>query len=141
MKAQCISEYLFSDLNSGDIQFTLSGHSMHPTIKNNQVISVQCLSLNIKVGKIYVFLYDNRLICHRLVKKFNNRAVLCGDNCFHTEEVPVNSIIGVYPKPEPILASFIVHLCNILLIRTKLYFFLRAKRFMTRKAHRYEETI
>ncbi len=133
MKAQCISDFLFKGASKGETRFILSGHSMHPTITHNQIISIRCRPSHLQTGRIYVFLYNNRLVCHRLVKVSKNRAFFSGDNCSHIEEVDTDAVIGIYPRIEPFFVSFGIHLCNILTIVTGKKIFYRIKRKITRR--------
>ena len=54
--------------------FETTGFSMWPFIRqSDKLIVKKCLVTDLRRGDVILYSFDNKLICHRLIKKINNR--------------------------------------------------------------------
>ena len=90
---------LFAHTNSGkEIDISVVGVSMSPTLYENDVISVKKFP-DYDIGDILVFKYKSgELLVHRLLKKDKNRYFCKGDNSFRLEDVEISDIAGKVTK-------------------------------------------
>lgn len=78
---------------NSNVQIKVSGNSMEPTLKDNDIISVERHS-DYDIGDIIVFSYKmGETLVHRLLKK-DLRYYCKGDNSFRLEDISKENIIG-----------------------------------------------
>lgn len=112
-----IREFVFEETLEGGVLQT-SGTSMLPTLRPGSTVRIIPLSGRLRIGRCYVFYYNNKLCCHRLVKKSRDRAWFIGDAGVEYEEVNNTAIIGSVPLPENLSKLFFLQCAN----RLCLYF-------------------
>lgn len=85
---------LFAGLRAGkDIQITVSGVSMNPTLFDGDRVTVQ-RSESYALGDVLVFFYKGELLIHRLLKTERGRFFCKGDNAFRIEDFTREAIAG-----------------------------------------------
>ncbi len=77
-----------------DHYIPIRGNSMFPFLTDGQKEKASPIEHPLKWGKCYVFLFNNSIYVHRLLKIEESKAVFIGDNTFKTETVPLEAIIG-----------------------------------------------
>ncbi len=139
MIQSCICDYLF---DAGyERVLSVSGHSMHPTLKQADKVSIRREKTPYVHGNIYVFLNKKRLVCHRLIWYNKKNAYFCGDNSTVIESIPVEDIIGICDLHEKTFYTVLITTCNILAHVTGRKLFHRLKRFIIRRSYLYEKRI
>ncbi len=79
-------------LGSGySIEFQATGNSMHPTIKDGEMITVQPLPISdIKAGDVVLYRNQTGVIAHRVVRVERDQLILRGD-ASQTFDAPVDA--------------------------------------------------
>lgn len=90
----------------GPLSIKIIGDSMEPFLKEGDTISIQKVE-SMKIGKCYVFRYNNKLTLHRLVYKTSESFYFIGDNSSKFESVDRTQIYGVYNEDNRKLLVFI----------------------------------
>lgn len=72
------------------------GKSMLPTINEGEVIFLNSLVDNAKIGDIVLYCNDYNLVLHRIIDCVDNNWVIKGDNEEYIEIVPKKEIISVF---------------------------------------------
>jgi signal peptidase I len=75
-----------------------SGGSMRPLLKQHRDIAVIArIKSPLKKGDVILYeaLDDKPLVLHRIVKVLDNGFVTRGDNCFYTETVSKENVVGI----------------------------------------------
>lgn len=77
------------------IKVIVNGNSMHPILKNSDLISIKKKNKYF-VGDIIVFFYkkDNMYLIHRIVFKKRKFIYVKGDNAYRLEKISSKDIIG-----------------------------------------------
>jgi signal peptidase I len=96
----------------------VAGGSMRPTVHHGQKIALSPLSTNFIIGHIYIFIYNGRLLMHRLIAMQGQCAYFMGDHSFVVEKIPVTAVVAEYETNNhfPLLPiiNFINTLCFLL---------------------------
>ncbi len=92
--------YKFLLKETGGVKIRLEGNSMFPTLTNGQVVSVYPIVDDINNSDIVLFIRKEMLILHRVIKQYNNRIILKGDNEDEINVVSRDNIIARYSNCE-----------------------------------------
>lgn len=78
------------------IRFRTPGHSMHPTIRDGETVTVEpTTALDVRRGDIVLYRTGNRAIAHRVVDVNAKRFILRGDASREPDEpVEASQILG-----------------------------------------------
>jgi len=77
-------------------EHTVAGTSMRPFLKHGQKVTLSDYATKLVIGHVYVFIYNSKLVLHRLVTLHGNFAFFMGDNSYYLEKVPYSAIIAHY---------------------------------------------
>ena len=81
---------------NGVISFVPTGNSMWPTLKNKgQAVVVQKKTDRLKKFDVALYVLDDKLVLHRVIKVESDGYITCGDSQFNLERVPENCVLGV----------------------------------------------
>lgn len=99
LSGMALKEFLQAVLAKGaSLRFKARGFSMHPFIKDGEVVSVSPVpGGRLYPGDVVAFCHpeNGRLVVHRIIKKNAQGFVLRGDNCAEADGlVPAASIVG-----------------------------------------------
>ena len=72
---------------------TVSGVSMKPTLYQDDIVTI-IPDDDCKIGDIAVFIYENQILIHRILRIKNDEYYCKGDNALRTEKVQTDDIIG-----------------------------------------------
>ena len=76
------------------VKMSLRGISMLPTLREEDVLTLEPLAGEPQVGDVLLFRYGGGHIVHRLVKREDDTYVMQGDNCYGTEKVGRKDIVA-----------------------------------------------
>lgn len=75
------------------VQFTVSGNSMRPYLKDSEIISINTsFKKSLRLGSIYLVKYNNEFMIHRCIDLAP--LTFCGDMSLESEESNTENIIG-----------------------------------------------
>jgi len=105
-----IQSFLFSDESEKCV--VVNGNSMWPFLLHGQTVRVAPLKKPLKRGWCYLFINDNSIFIHRLVKVLDGNAVFAGDYSDQIEEIPLTAVIGELKQPQNKIFICILNLIN-----------------------------
>lgn len=77
------------------VRIAFGGTSMQPMIEGvSDKVELEPLSGDLRVGEVYLFVYQNKFIIHRLIKKRGTSLVFRGDNCRKEETVASDAVLA-----------------------------------------------
>lgn len=76
------------------VKMSLRGTSMLPTLREEDVLTLEPLAGEPQVGDVLLFRHGGGHIVHRLVKRDGDIYVMQGDNCYGTETVARRDIVA-----------------------------------------------
>ena len=78
------------------VEFRVLGDSMHPTIRENEVMHVKPVDrASIRKGDIVLVMLDRGMTAHRVVRREGDRIVTRGDNALRDDEpVSLERVLG-----------------------------------------------
>lgn len=76
-----------------NLEIYVSGNSMEPLIRDGDTIRIAYFP-NYVVGDVVVFVYDCKILVHRILKIDNGRIYCKGDNSFRLERISSDEILG-----------------------------------------------
>jgi hypothetical protein len=91
VRPDIIQEFLFSV-----DEHRATGDSMRPSVHNGQKIVLSPLSTEFIIGHIYIFIYNDRLLMHRLIGLHGLDAFFMGDHSSAVEKVSRSAIVAEY---------------------------------------------
>jgi signal peptidase I len=100
LSGTALKEFLQAVLAKGaSVRFKARGFSMHPFIKDGEVVTVSPVTGGrLYAGDVVAFCHPDsgRLVVHRIIKKNAQGFILRGDNCAEADGlVPAASIVGL----------------------------------------------
>lgn len=117
--------------------FETYGISMVPTLFPGNAVSVVPATGALHPGACYIFYYNKKLCCHRLVQKKNNRAWFIGDAEQSFESVDLQAVVGFVPLREGRFKLLFLQYINYLCLELyryhwyrQVYFLFSIKRFV-----------
>jgi hypothetical protein len=108
-----IKEVLFEQ---GAAFLPVSGSSMSLGLAGKRVKIVK-VRPPFRKGKIYIFVFKNRLYIHRLIGVSGKRARFLGDRSDEFEKVPLDAVIGELARQQSAVIRKIIHGINFCFIR------------------------
>jgi len=101
-------------LFSGEAEKTVAvnGNSMWPFLQHGQIVTVGRIQNPLKQGRCYLFIHNNSIFIHRLLKTLSGKAVFAGDYSGDTEEIPLESVIGELKISQNKIILFVLNLIN-----------------------------
>ena len=84
-----IQEFLFEKK-----EHIVSGSSMQPLLCHGQKVLLSPCKDKLNIGHIYVFLFNGKLLMHRLITLKQNMAVFMGDYSFRVEKIHRKAIVA-----------------------------------------------
>jgi hypothetical protein len=113
VRPDVIQEFLLS-INEHQV----TGDSMRPSVHHGQKIALCPLSAEFIIGHIYIFIYNDRLLMHRLIALHGHEAFFMGDHSFAVEKVHLSAIMAEYNTnyryPQMPIINFINTICFLL---------------------------
>lgn len=87
---------LLSELeSSGEIVYTTSGVSMYPMLRNRRdIVHIKKCDRPLKRYDLPLYVRNDALVLHRILKVKDDHYIICGDNCINIEKVPFDSVYG-----------------------------------------------
>ena len=85
---------------------------MWPFLLHGQKVRIARIHKPIEKGKCYLFIHDNSILIHRLLKVLNGRAVFAGDYSEEIEEIPLEAVIGELKRNQNKIIICILNLIN-----------------------------
>jgi len=96
MRPDVVQEFLLS-VN----EHRVVGDSMRPSVHHGQKIALSKIGAEFIIGHIYIFIYNDRLLMHRLIAMHGQCAYFMGDHSLIVEKVPYSAIIAEYNANYP----------------------------------------
>lgn len=87
---------LLSELEAnGEIIYTTSGVSMYPMLRNRRdIVHIKKCDRPLKRYDLPLYVRNDALVLHRILKVNEDHYIICGDNCINIEKVPFDSVYG-----------------------------------------------
>lgn len=76
------------------VKMSLRGTSMLPTLREEDVLTLEPMNDEPRVGDVLLFRHGGGHIVHRLVKREGDTCIMQGDNCYGTEAVTRRDIVA-----------------------------------------------
>ena len=89
-----------------------NGNSMLPSVRHGQILTLCPVGAEFFIGHIYIFIYDGRLLMHRLVAVQGNEAIFMGDHSSGMERVHQSAIIAKFDANYRFLPLSLINFLN-----------------------------
>ncbi len=81
-------------MSGGATTFTVEGRSMSPFLPPGVRVRLKPPRMPLRPGECYAFMYEKRLVVHRLVALRDREAIFAGDRGRRYEKADVESVVG-----------------------------------------------
>ena len=85
---------LIAQCRHKNIDIEVCGSSMYPEIKGNDIITIKQQD-EYNIGDVIVFMFEKRIVVHRILNIVASEYWCKGDNSFRLEKVSLNKVVGI----------------------------------------------
>ena len=120
--AACASALRAFLMPAGATTFTVEGQSMSPFLPSGLHVRLKPPRLPLRPGGCYAFMYNKRLVVHRLVTLRGRVALFAGDRARRYEKADVESVVGELDCRNQWVRSRVIAMTNRIFLHGRRWF-------------------